>query len=199
MSTPTPPHPHHHPPAAPAAEPSRRLLLAGAAASTALLAGAAGWHWWQTQRPASVLGSPEGIPDFWDKTFPQPNEGAPAVALRQFQHQPLIVNFWATWCPPCVAELPILNRFFLQQQSKGWQMLGIAVDKPQAVRQFLARQPLGFSIGLASTEGRNLARDLGNLGGGLPFTVLLDASGQVRQRKIGQITPQLLQDWTALH
>lgn len=191
MSTPNPTH-------TPAAAPSRRLLLAGAATSTALLAGA-GWNWWQAQRLASVPGSPDGIPDFWDKTFAHPNEGAPPLALRQFQHQPLMLNFWATWCPPCVTELPVLNQFFLQQQPKGWQMLGIAIDKPQAVRQFLARQPVGFAVGLASTEGRDLARALGNLGGGLPFTVLLDAKGQVRQRKIGQITPQLLQDWMALH
>lgn len=180
----------------PAPSPSRRLLLAGATASAAIAAGA-GWSWWQSQRPATVPGTPDGVPDFWDKTFASSADGQ-TVALRQFQHQPLLLNFWATWCPPCVAEMPLLNAFFQQQRAKGWQVLGIAIDKPAPVRQFLARQPVDFPVALASTEGSNLARTLGNLGGGLPFTLLLDAQGQVRQRKIGQVTAQLLQSWSSL-
>jgi peroxiredoxin len=190
MNTPTTPN-------TPAPGQSRRLLLAGATATVAIAAGA-GWNWWQSQRPAPVPGAPDGVPDFWDKTFTSPMEGQP-VALRQFQHQPLLLNFWATWCPPCVAEMPLLNAFFQQQHANGWQVLGLAIDKPAAVQQFLARQPVDFPVALASTAGRDLARALGNLGGGLPFTVLLDANGQVRQRKIGQVTAQLLQSWSKLH
>ncbi len=182
-----------HTPAA--ASPSRRLLL-GAAVTASVVAGAGGL-WWQAQRPPAVPGSPDGVPDFWDKTFASSADGQ-TVALRQFQHQPLLLNFWATWCPPCVAEMPLLNRFYQQQRAKSWQVLGIAIDKPAPVRQFLARQPVDFPIALASIEGSDLARVLGNLGGGLPFSVLFDAQGQVRQRKIGQVTPQLLQTWTAL-
>ncbi len=178
-----------------AAPPSRRWLLGTAVAAS--VAVGVGGVWWQTQGPAPVLGSPDGVPDFWDKTFATPVEGQ-SLTLRQFQHQPLLLNFWATWCPPCVAEMPLLNRFYQQQRAKSWQVLGIAIDKPAPVRQFLARQPVDFPIALASIEGSDLARVLGNLGGGLPFSVLLDAQGQVRQRKIGQVTPQLLQSWTGL-
>lgn len=173
----------------------RRLLLSGAVAATAVAG--AGWGWWQSQRSSPPSDTPEGIPQFWEKTFDTPLEGH-SLALHTFQHRPLLLNFWATWCPPCVAEMPLLNHFFQQQQANGWQVLGIAVDKPVAVRQFLARQPVDFPVVLAPLEGADLARALGNLGGGLPFTVLLDANGQVRQRKIGQVTPQLLQSWTAL-
>jgi len=174
----------------------RRFLLASTVAATAAVG--IGWSQWQNQGPASPPGSPNGVPDFWEKTFATPTEGAAPLALRQFQHQPLLLNFWATWCPPCVAELPLLNQFFLQQQANGWQVLGIAIDKPAAVRQFLTRQPVEFPIVLATVEGSDLARALGNLGGGLPFTVLIAANGQVQQRKIGQVTAQLLQGWSAL-
>lgn len=173
----------------------RRRLLSGTVAATAIVG--AGWGWWHSQRANPASDTPDGAPNFWEQTFDTPTEGH-ALALRSFQHRPLLVNFWATWCPPCVAEMPLLNHFFRQQQANGWQVLGIAVDKPAAVRQFLARQPVDFPVALAPLEGSNLARALGNLGGGLPFTVLLDANGQVRQRKIGQVTPQLLQGWTAL-
>lgn len=178
-----------------AAPPSRRRLLGTAFAAS--VAVGVGGVWWQNQGPAPVPGGPDGVPDFWDKTFATPVEGQ-FLTLRQFQHQPLLLNFWATWCPPCVAEMPLLNRFYQQQRAKSWQVLGIAIDKPAPVRQFLARQPVDFPIALASIDGSDLARALGNLGGGLPFSVLLDAQGQVRQRKIGQVTPQLLQSWTAL-
>lgn len=174
----------------------RRIVLASAVAATAAVG--LGWSQWQTPGPATPPGSPAGIPDFWDKTFAMPTEGGAPLSLRQFQHQRLLLNFWATWCPPCVAELPLLDQFFQQQQANGWQVLGIAIDKPAAVRQFLSRQPVKFPVALATVEGSDLARALGNLGGGLPFTVLLNATGQVQQRKIGQVTAQLLQSWSAL-
>jgi thiol-disulfide isomerase/thioredoxin len=56
----------------------------------------------------------------------------------------LLVNFWATWCPPCVKELPMLSEFAAQQGAKGIQVVGLAVDKSEAVLRFLQRQPCNF-------------------------------------------------------
>ena len=77
-------------------------------------------------------------------------------------------------------------------------MLGIAVDQAAAVRAFLDRVPVAFPVALAPQGGIALSRSLGNLAGGLPFTVVFGADGQVRHRKMGQITPQNLKDWMAL-
>lgn len=125
-------------------------------------------------------------------------EGGAALALRSFAGQPLLINFWATWCPPCVDELPMLDAFYRAHATQGWQLLGLAVDQRTAVRQFLERIPLAFPIGLAASDGIALGRSLGNLTGSLPFTLLLGAQGQTLDRKMGRLTEQDLELWSAL-
>jgi thiol-disulfide isomerase/thioredoxin len=106
-----------------------------------------------------------------------------------------VVNFWATWCPPCVEELPLLDRFFQENKVNGWQILGLAVDQPSAVRGFLQKLPLSFPVGMAGLAGTELSKSMGNLTGALPFTVVLGADGVIRQRKMGKVTPQDLSAW----
>lgn len=120
------------------------------------------------------------------------------VALKSYLGKPLLLNFWATWCPPCVEELPLLSRFFTENVSKGWQVLGIAVDQKEPVTRFLAAAPLSFGVALAGLPGLEMSRSLGNLGGGLPFTVVLGSDGRVAHRKMGRVTPEDLQSWSLL-
>jgi thiol-disulfide isomerase/thioredoxin len=109
-----------------------------------------------------------------------------------------VLNFWATWCPPCVDELPLLDRFFVENARKGWQVLGLAVDQAAAVNAFLERAPVRFPIAMAGVAGIELSKSLGNLSGGLPFTVVLGSRGNVLQRKIGRIGIQDLHAWAQL-
>jgi thiol-disulfide isomerase/thioredoxin len=109
-----------------------------------------------------------------------------------------MLNFWATWCPPCVEELPLLNAFFRENQAKGWQIVGIAVDKLAPVQAFLARQALDFPVVLAGMEGLALSKSLGNQAGGLPFTVLVGADGGILNRKIGKLSEHDLALWREL-
>jgi thiol-disulfide isomerase/thioredoxin len=108
------------------------------------------------------------------------------------------VNFWATWCPPCVEELPLLNAFHQKQSPKGWQLLGLAVDRVEPVRQFLQRLPLSFPVGMTGFAGTELSRALGNATGALPFTVVFGADGRVVHRKIGQVHESDLSQWAEL-
>src|SRR5690606_5723408 len=115
----------------------------------------------------------------------------------EWRGKPVLVNFWATWCPPCVRELPLLNRFAQAQAREGGvQVVGIAVDQVEPVRKWLARQPLDFPVVLAGAGGVTLTRSLGNSNGGLPFTILFDAEGKVQQRKIGELSEQDLANWS---
>jgi thiol-disulfide isomerase/thioredoxin len=107
------------------------------------------------------------------------------------------MNFWATWCPPCVKEMPLLDQFHRQHRAAGWQVVGLAVDGPTPVRQFLARVPVGFAIGLAGFDGTELSRRLGNERGALPFTVVFGKEGRVLHRKLGEVTPEELATWAA--
>ncbi len=173
---------------------TRRALLAG----VGLLA-AAGGGWWALKHQASTATSADQPaseplpPDFWTKQFDTLD--GPALALSSLKGRPLLINFWATWCPPCVKEMPELDRFQREFSGQGWNVLGLAVDSPTPVRGFLAKKPVAFKIGLAGFGGTELAQELGNSAGGLPFSVLIDAQGGIRQRKMGATSFEELAAW----
>jgi thiol-disulfide isomerase/thioredoxin len=133
---------------------------------------------------------------FWSQSWESP-DGQP-LAAADFRGRPLLLNFWATWCPPCVEELPLLDQFFQSHRGQGWQVLGLAIDQPSAVRAFLARRPLAFPIGLAGLGGTELSRELGNSNGGLPFSVLFDRAGRLVERKLGRLQSEDLERWQKL-
>lgn len=170
----------------------RRRWLYGAAAGTATLAGL-GLAWWENRNDIESAAS---TPALWDMRFDAP--GKPPLHMRTFAGKPLLLNFWATWCPPCVEEFPLLDRFYQENIHNGWQVLGLAVDQLPAVESFLQRVPVQFPVALAGFAGIALSKTLGNLGGGLPFTVVLGASGNVLRRKMGQVNTQDLAQWIAL-
>jgi thiol-disulfide isomerase/thioredoxin len=121
-------------------------------------------------------------------------DGTP-LKLADFQGKPLVLNFWATWCTPCVEEMPLLNAFFLENKAKSWQMIGLAIDQPSAVKRFLGQHPVEYAIGMAGLEGTELMKNLGNPTGGLPFTLVLNAQGQVQMRKLGKLTESDIRSW----
>ena len=168
----------------------RKLLVGGVAAAAAAAGGGVAW-WRLRPSPAADAAASQLLA----QTFESPG-GAP-VRMADFRGRHLLVNFWATWCPPCVEEMPLLDRFFREQAASGWQVVGLAIDQPSAVRQFLARTMVTFPIGFAGLDGSELGKSLGNQAGGLPFTVVLGPDGQVRQRKMGQVTPAELAQWKA--
>lgn len=166
----------------------RRALIAGGAAAVALAG--AGLAWWQL-RPAPP--DADAAAAFWSQSWDTPD--GRTLAAAGLRGGPLLVNFWATWCPPCVEELPLLDEFFRAGRDQGWQVLGLAIDQPSAVRAFMVKRPLSFPVGLAGLGGTELARGLGNAKGGLPFSVLFDREGGLVERKLGRLLPQDLQRW----
>jgi thiol-disulfide isomerase/thioredoxin len=120
------------------------------------------------------------------------------VAMESFRGRPLLINFWATWCTPCVEELPLINDFYRQNKANGWQVLALAVDRLAPVQSFMQKLPLDFPVGMAGATGTELGRGLGNLAGGLPFSVVLSGGGLVLQRKLGRLTHEDLASWLRL-
>ena len=166
----------------------RRWLLGGAAlAATAAGAGLAVWRL-QPGKPV-----PAAVQALWRLSLPTP-QGTP-LALAELRGRPILLNFWATWCPPCIEELPMIDAFWRENTANGHQVLALAIDQPSAVRKFLTRQALGFSVGLAGLEGTQLAKSLGNAVGGLPFTVFFKADGSIWRQKMGQLTADDLAQW----
>ena len=89
----------------------------------------------------------------------------------------------------------MLDAFFVKNSSKNWQVVGLAIDQPSAVRAFLARTPVSFPVGLAGLEGTSLGQALGNHSGALPFSVVLSAGGSVLHRKMGRLSADELASW----
>ncbi len=168
----------------------RRGLVVAAVAASAAAAGVAGALW---RRQAQAASEMQAL--LWSKSFEKPGGGE--LPLAGFRGKPVLLNFWATWCGPCVTELPLLDRFHRDQQARGWQVIGLAVDNDAPVQAFLAQHPVSFPVGLAGFEGVSLSRRLGNAGGGLPFSVVFDAAGAVQYRKVGAIAPEDLLLWAA--
>ena len=166
----------------------KRILLATAACAAGLAG--AGVAWWRL--------SPQPVTDahadaFWQLSFDQPDGGM--VAMQSFRGRPLLVNFWATWCPPCVEELPLLESIWRQNSENHLQILGLAVDQPSSVRKFLAQNQLTFPVGMAGLTGTELGRSLGNTMAALPFSVLFDAQGRIAAQKMGKLEAADLLDW----
>jgi thiol-disulfide isomerase/thioredoxin len=172
---------------------SRRQWLALAGVGLAAAAAGAGWSWWRTQPSAAEQDAGQAL---WQRSFETPT-GATLV-MQSLRGKPLVLNFWATWCPPCIAELPLLNAFYRENAAKNWQVMGVAVDQLASVKAFLERTPLDFPVAMAGQGGIDLARSLGNLQGGLPFTVVFAADGRILRRKMGQATEENLREWAKL-
>jgi thiol-disulfide isomerase/thioredoxin len=166
---------------------NRRRWLAWGGGAVALSAGAAGALWYARSVDDAAAQK------MWGLRFERPEGGE--LAFASLRGRPLLLNFWATWCPPCVTEMPLLDRFHRDTAARGWQVVGLAVDGPSPVREFLARRPVGFPIGLAGLDGVELARSLGNISGSLPFSLAFDAAGRVRERKLGMLREPDLQKW----
>jgi thiol-disulfide isomerase/thioredoxin len=132
----------------------------------------------------------------WQLTFVTPD--GKTLRMADLRGKPVLLNFWATWCPPCIEELPLLNSFYKEKSAKGWQVIGLAVDQLAPVQQFLAKSPLDFPVAMAGLAGLTVSQSLGNLSAGLPFTVVFGADGQVAHRKMGKLRPEDLQAWATL-
>lgn len=169
----------------------RRWLYAAVAAAAGL--GGAGLAWWRFTPGRADEGA---IPALWGLDFDQPSSGK--LSMASMRGRPLLLNFWATWCPPCVEEMPLLDAFYRENSGNGWQVVGLAVDKAGAVHDFLGQHPVTFPVALAGMNGIELSKSLGNTAGGLPFTVVLGADGSVRNRKIGKVSSRDLTLWREL-
>lgn len=167
----------------------RTAVLAGVAAVAAAAGG--GTAWWRGRPSGDAVVA--ALPDLWSLTF-LTLDGT-NLRMADWRGRPLLLNFWATWCGPCVTEMPLLDRFSKDRAAFGWRVLALAIDKGEQVRRFVTERSLGLPVALAGAEGIDLSRGLGNTSGALPFSVLFDSTGVSVARQLGALTPELLSQW----
>ncbi len=122
--------------------------------------------------------------------------GAP-VDLQRFRGRPLLINVWASWCAPCVEEMPELAHFAAAQRDQGVQVLGLALDTAEGVQDFLRRVPVDYPIVLESPGPADASVRLGNTQGLLPYTVLVDAQGRIVRQKLGPFAKGEIEGWAS--
>lgn len=120
--------------------------------------------------------------------FPDTNGQPQDVA--QWRGKILVVNFWATWCPPCLKEIPEFIQWQDRHRTKNLQFVGIALDDQASVAEYLQRVAVNYPILIAGDEGGALARQLGNIINAVPFTVIADRQGRIVHRQPGELTEE---------
>ena len=115
----------------------------------------------------------------------------------EFAGRPLLVNVWASWCGPCIKEMPELDRFAHAQGDDGVQVLGLALDDPQAVRDFLQRIPVAYPQAIDLPGPADAGVRLGNPKGVLPYSILVSADGRLLKQKIGPFEEDEIDGWVS--
>lgn len=138
--------------------------------------------------------------------LPQP---APAFTLtdlnnrswrnEDFAGQLLLINFWATWCAPCLKEIPLLKEFHSAHQHEGFTVIGPALDDTAAVAGFVDKMQIQYPIMVGDQTLFGLMDSLGDTLGALPFSVLINREGQLVERHWGELHREDLQSWLDQH
>lgn len=152
------------------------------------VAGGFAFHQWLTAtstplvEPVAPPGVPETRPD-----FRLPDLSGNVRSADEWDGQVVVVNFWATWCPPCVREIPELIKLQERYREQGLAVLGIAIDEPAAVEDFLADLGMNYTNLLGQDSGIGLAQRFGNRQGILPYTVVYDREGRITHTHAGEL------------
>ena len=106
--------------------------------------------------------------------------------MADFKGQPMVINFWATWCGPCVEEMPDFQRASLTEQGKRTRFVGIGIDYAKNMRPFADKLGISYMLLESGAQGLDIVKAVGNTSGALPFTLVLDRDGTVVIRKLGK-------------
>ncbi|MDX1550160.1 MAG: TlpA disulfide reductase family protein [Lysobacter spongiicola] len=149
---------------------------------------------------ATAPPAPEGL-QVAERGDPMPTlqlpdlEGQAVELPAAYAGRPILINFWASWCGPCIEEMPELDRFAAIQGDGGVQVIGIALDTPGEVAAFLEHTPVRYPILLDQPGPRDSGVQLGNPKGVLPYTALIDADGRLVKQKIGPFQHGEIEGW----
>lgn len=149
------------------------------------------WAWYSLGRatPAAVVTPGSPAPD-----FRLPSLTGEEVALSSLKGRPVLVNFWATWCPSCVQEVPELEAFYRRHRGEGLVLLAVNVmqrDTPETIAAFVREKGLTFPVLLDAGSEVSQRYQVAYL----PTTYLIDRRGVIRFRYVGPLTTAQLEAW----
>ncbi len=160
-------------------------LFALAAVAAGIYVGQKKWSSDPVQPGSSKLLFAQTLPDA---------EGNPHV-LADYRNKIVVLNFWASWCVPCVEEIPEFSALQTEFSGKGVQFIGIGIDSAKNIAEFQKKVPASYPLLVAGATGSELALQFGNTVGGLPYTLVLDRNGGVKASKMGRVKEKELRAW----
>ena len=137
----------------------------------------------QTAQPSQAL---------FAATFP--NENNQPQALKQYAGKTVVLNFWATWCEPCREEMPELSDLHNELKDRNVVVLGMAIEEVGAINEFLKETKVSYPLFAADMQGMEIASNLGNNKGVLPYTVIIKSDGSIAKTYFGRVTKSLLEE-----
>ena len=164
----------------------RQWIMISGISVLALLAGVFSSQWISQ----TGLASDPSIKAFFANSWQTPD--GKSANSENWRQKVLIVNFWASWCPPCVEEMPTLDKIAQEYAPKNVLIVGIGIDSLSNIREFLLKNPVSYPIVVGGLEGSNLAKQMGNAQGALPYTVIINSKGKAIFTKLGKISEEEL-------
>lgn len=144
-------------------------------------------------------GQAPAIIDAQRPLFELPDRDGDTRSIAEFDNQVVLLNFWATWCPPCLEEVPALDALHDELASKGLRVVGIALEDRAAMTAFAREHSVDYTLLAGGREAFDIATEYGNARGTLPYTVVIDRQGIVRATHLGALTQkearELVQPW----
>jgi thiol-disulfide isomerase/thioredoxin len=166
-----------------------RALAIATTAAVAALALAAGLYFGLSHRAGAP--DPAAVSALTRADLPDLAGGR--ASLERWRGKVVVVNFWASWCPPCREEIPGLVRIQQRFAANGLQVVGIAVDSVDKSRQAAGEMGITYPVLIAEVRMIDVTRRLGNRAGGLPFTVVLDREGRLVATHLGLLSEAQLE------
>ncbi len=178
-----------------------RVMIYLAVAALAAVAGFALHRLWNGPQAVTAPGLPPSVtaahtallgeprPEF---SLPSLSAGKP-VSIRHWDGKVILLNFWATWCPPCRREIPTFVDLYGKYRGRGFRIVGVAIDDPQKVRAFVEDFAVDYPQLVGDQDAAAVSRRYGNRYGALPYSVLIDRTGIIRFARPGELPRELLE------
>ncbi len=122
--------------------------------------------------------------------FSLPNVSGKQHSISEWQGKIRIINFWATWCPPCLKEIPEFIKLQKQFKDKGLQFIGIAIEDKQAVEEYIKTININYPMLIGGDQAIALSHQLGNIINAVPFTLIVNRQGQIIHRHPGELSKE---------